>query len=135
MLKKTIATVGDVRVVAMDSISYIDETEHDAVVVSASHGGTSSGEYATRHPAVMVIFNDAGVGKDEAGTQALKMLDALDVPAATVAHTSARIGDASDTWQNGLVSFVNQAAEAVGVKPGMSVPDAARAGRRPTRHG
>src|SRR4051794_36455584 len=103
VLKKTIATVGEVRVVAMDSISYIDETDHDAVVVSASHGGTSSGEYATRHPAVMVIFNDAGVGKDQAGTQALKMLDALNVPAATVAHTSARIGCLSRPGDRGCL--------------------------------
>jgi len=133
VLKTTIATVGEVRVVAMDSISYIDDTDHDAVVVSASHGGTSSGEYATRHPAVMVIFNDAGVGKDQAGTQALTMLDALNVPAATVAHTSARIGDASDTWHNGRVSFVNRAAQGVGVKPGMTVDEAVRARTTPAR--
>jgi hypothetical protein len=134
MLKETVTEIEDVRVVLMDSISYIAEADRDAVVVSASHGGTSSGEYATRHPALLVFFNDAGVGKDNAGTTALVMLDDLQVPAAAVRHTSARIGDADDHWRNGQVSYVNSAAAAAGVRAGMSVQEAAVARIRSSPH-
>ena len=45
--------------------------------------------------------------------------------AATVSATSARIGDAEDMLANGLISFVNDAAAALGVAPGDAVVDAA----------
>jgi nucleotidyltransferase/DNA polymerase involved in DNA repair len=46
------------------------------------------------------------------------MLQARGVPAATVAHTSARIGDSLDTWESGVVSHANAAARARGITPG-----------------
>jgi hypothetical protein len=66
----------------------------------------------------MAVFNDAGGGKDGAGIAALAMLQAHGVAAATVAHTSARIGDARDAWDHGLVSQANAAALALGLQPG-----------------
>jgi hypothetical protein len=42
------------------------------------------------------------------------MLQQHGVPAGTVAHTSARIGDARDAWRHGIVSRLNDAARECG---------------------
>jgi hypothetical protein len=104
------------RVIAIDSITQLAAGDAGAIVVSGSHGGTSSGTFALELPLQLVFFNDAGVGKDGAGIAALAMLQARGVAAAAVAHTSARIGDALDAWQHGVVSHVNAAAVALGVR-------------------
>jgi hypothetical protein len=113
------------RVIAIDSITQLAAGDEGAIVVSGSHGGTSSGAFALDLPLLLVLFNDAGVGKDSAGIAALAMLQARGVAAATVAHTSARIGDALDAWQHGVVSHVNAAALALGVRVGDRVEAAA----------
>jgi hypothetical protein len=112
------------RVVIMDSISLVADGDAGAWVVSASHGGTSSGSIALEVPLAGAFFNDAGVGKEQAGIAALAMLEARGIPAGTVAHTSARIGDARDTWHEGVVSHVNAAAAALGIRPGERLQDA-----------
>jgi hypothetical protein len=89
--------------------------------VCASHGGTSSGEFALEVPLKAVIFNDAGVGKDDAGIAALEMLQKRGVAAATVAHTTGRIGDSLDMWENGVLSHVNAAAREAGLSDGAKV--------------
>jgi len=115
------------RVIVVDSITQLDADDAGAIVVSASHGGTSSAAFALEQPLRLVFFNDAGGGKDAAGIAALALLQARGVAAATVAHGSARIGDALDAWQHGVVSHVNAAARALGVGVGQSVAVAARA--------
>lgn len=102
----------------MNSITQVEPEDAGCLVVSSSHGGTSSAEFAMAVPLALVVFNDAGVGKDEAGIAALAMLQARGVPAATVAHSSARIGDAMDTWACGIVSYANAAALERGITPG-----------------
>ena len=114
-------------VVLMDSITQVEPQDAGSVVVSASHGGTSSGRFALEVPLAVVFFNDAGVGKDGAGIAALEMLEQRRIPAACVAHTSARIGDALDMWNNGVVSFANASALRAGIAPGDKL--AAAAGR------
>ena len=109
------------RVIVVDSITLLAPGDEDAIVVSGSHGGASSGEFALALPLRLVFFNDAGVGKDDAGIAALAMLQARGVAAAAVAHTSARIGDAMDAWQHGVVSHANAAARALGLRVGQSV--------------
>jgi hypothetical protein len=63
----------------------------------------------------LYVFNDAGVGKDRAGIAALDLLDADGIAAVTVSHDSARIGEASDAWQHGVLSHLNAAAVALGL--------------------
>lgn len=65
-----------------------------------------------------MFFNDAGFGKENAGAVALAMLDERGIAAGVIAHTSARIGDSRDTWDNGVISDVNQAARKLGLRPG-----------------
>jgi hypothetical protein len=106
------------RVVIMSSITQVSAAEAGCLVVSASHGGISSGEYALQVPLQLAVFNDAGVGKDGAGIAALAMLQARGVAGVAVSHDSARIGDPHDTWSHGRVSHVNAAAAALGLQPG-----------------
>lgn len=119
MLKKVVVEGRGGRVVIMDSITLIDGGDRGSIAVSGSHGGTSSGEVALDlAPLKMAVFNDAGVGKDGAGIAALAMLQARGLAGATVSHDSARIGDAQDTWDHGVVSHANAIATGLGVVPG-----------------
>ena len=108
----------------MDTITKVTAEDAGAVIVSGSHGGTSSGQFALAAPLKLAVFNDAGVGKEGAGIAALDMLQACGCAAVTVAHTSARIGDARDTWEQGVLSHVNAAAQALGLAPGQTLRDA-----------
>ncbi len=126
MLKQTVTHAGDRPVILMDSITKVEQGDAGAIVVSASHGGQSSGEFALAVPLTAVFFNDAGIGKDEAGVAGLAMLDAQGVPACAVGHESGRIGDAADMWAHGLLSRVNATAAARGAAAGMAVQEAVR---------
>lgn len=124
MLKKEVERGPGGAVLIMDSITKVEPADRGAIVVSASHGGTSSGEFALAVPLKLVFFNDAGVGKDGAGIAALAMLQARGVGGGAVAHTSARIGDAMDMWESGVISHLNAAALALGLKVGQPLRDA-----------
>ncbi|HEU0202456.1 MAG TPA: hypothetical protein VFR86_18750 [Burkholderiaceae bacterium] len=124
MLKKEVERGEKGRVILMDSITKVTAEDKGAVVVSASHGGASSGEFALEVPLAAVFFNDAGVGKDNAGIIALDMLQKRGIAGGTVSHTSARIGDAQDMWDNGVISRVNEAAKSRGLAPGQSLRQA-----------
>ncbi len=107
------------RVHVLDSITEAIGTAADGVVVSGSHGGVSAGRFALQAGVRLAIFNDAGVGKDEAGIAALPLLQAAAVAACTVAHDSARIGEARSTLDDGVISHANAAARALGARPGL----------------
>jgi hypothetical protein len=121
MRKEEVARGPRGRVIVIDSITQLAAGDEGAIVVSGSHGGTSSGSVAAGWPLKLIVFNDAGVGKDAAGIAALALLQARGLAAATVAHDSARIGDALDAWQHGVVSHANAAALALGVRVRSSV--------------
>lgn len=106
-------------VLLVDSVTQIAASDGGAWVVTGSHGGVSAARYALVHPVSLVVFNDAGIGKDGAGIAALDRLQARGRAAATVSHDSARIGDAEDAWRHGRVSCANAAAQALGVRPGL----------------
>lgn len=110
-------------VVLMDSISYIAPEHAGAAVVSGSHGGLSSARYALKHPPLLVVFHDAGVGKDRAGVAGLDLLQEFGIGAVTVSAASARIGDAEDTLEHGTLSHANHAAASLGAAPGQLVKD------------
>jgi hypothetical protein len=124
MLKTTVLNTGTGRVVIMDSITKVIPDDAGAHVVSASHGGVSSGEFALEVPLSSVFFNDAGVGKDGAGIAALAMLEARGVAAGTVSHESAKIGDSQDMWDHGVISHANKSAVERGLVPGLKLKDA-----------
>jgi len=123
MLKAEVASGPGGRVIVMDSITKVTQQDSGTVVVSASHGGASSGEFALEVPLAAAFFNDGGVGKDDAGIAALAMLQQRGMAAGTVSHTSARIGDAQDTWNHGVISHVNERARTLGLAPGQRLKD------------
>jgi len=102
--------------VLLDSVTQVEFRHAGQLVVTGSHGGASVVPYARAVRAWLYVFNDAGVGKDGAGIAALDLLDADGIAAVTVAHTSARIGEAMDAWEHGVVTHLNGAALALGLR-------------------
>lgn len=117
---------GGRRVVTMDSARYVDERNRDHdVVVPASYLGVLPARLMAPHRPRAVIGHDGCIGKDAAGIQGLYYLEALGVPAATADGTTAELGNGADLYATGVVSRTNILAEQCGVRPGMSVADAA----------
>ena len=107
----------------LDSIALIDSSHAGTIVVTGSHGGRSAAGFVvdvSKKP-LAVFFNDAGGGKDDAGKVGLGMLQAIGVPAACYSHMSARIGDAQDGLENGILTDMNDLAKQIGVKKDMQV--------------
>jgi len=114
------------RLFLLDSIAYLSAQCEGQVIVSGSHGGASAASFVVKLPQrpLAVLYNDAGVGKDGAGIVALAMLQDLGVACATYSHQSARIGEARDGYESGVITHVNAAAAAKGLDVGMAVRDA-----------
>ena len=113
------------RVIGCDSASLVVPDDAGAIIVTASHGGVLAGrpDYGIAVQAHGAVFNDAGVGIDQAGIQRLEILERAGIPAATVDAMTARIGDARSAWESGLISHVNRLASEHGVTVGMTVPE------------
>lgn len=105
--------------VLLDSVTQVAPAHAGCLVVTGSHGGASVVKYALAVRAWLYVFNDAGIGKDQAGIAALQLLQHEGVAAAAVAHDTARIGEALDAWEHGVVSRLNAAALALGLQTGM----------------
>jgi len=107
----------------LDSVTQVEFGHAGRLVVTGSHGGASVVPYARAVRAWLYVFNDAGVGKDGAGIAALDLLQADGIAAVAVAHSSARIGEALDAWESGVVSHLNEAARALGLRDGAPLRD------------
>ena len=107
----------------LDSIALIDSSHAGTIVVTGSHGGRSAAGFVVdvSKKQLAVFFNDAGGGKDDAGKVGLGMLQAIGVPAACYSHMSARIGDAQDGLDNGILTDMNDLAKQIGIKKDMQV--------------
>jgi hypothetical protein len=107
---------------ALDSASLVLPEHKDAIVVTGSHGGLLGNrpETALKYDVLGALYNDAGIGKDAAGTSRLPALDARGIAAATVSATSARIGDARSTYEDGIISRINARAAALGLREGIA---------------
>jgi hypothetical protein len=107
---------------ALDSASLVLPEHRDAIVITGSHGGLLGGkpETALKYDVKAALYNDAGIGIDEAGVSRLPALDSRGIPAATVSVASARIGDARSTYEDGSISRVNARAAALGLRDGIS---------------
>lgn len=101
-----------------DSVSLVRDEDEGAIVITASHGEVlaSSPTWGKRPKVLAAVFNDAG---SNLATR-LPDLDTRGIPAATVSTASARIGDARSSYDDGVLSHVNETAAAVGAAPGMT---------------
>lgn len=97
------------------------------VAVIGSQGTAGPALWAARAGVRAVIFNDAGVGKDNAGITALAYCQKLGMAAACIDARSARMSDGEDMLARGVISYANELAQRVGVFAGQSCRDAAEA--------
>jgi hypothetical protein len=123
---EVIEEIGPARVFLADSVTYFTDLRPDDVIVCGSHGGETAALFGAASGAKGLILNDAGGGKDEAGTGGLAAVEPYGVAAASIDYRSARIGNGPDTWQSGVISQCNRWAAEAGLKPGQSVREAAR---------
>ncbi|MCL4765757.1 MAG: hypothetical protein KJZ80_05965 [Hyphomicrobiaceae bacterium] len=111
---------------ALDSVTHIMPEHRGRVAYCASHGGRYSGAWAASMGLAAAVLNDAGIGREQAGLGGAVLLAELGVPAATVSHRSARIGDGADGLARGTLSFVNGLAADLGLAAGMPCREALR---------
>jgi len=109
----------DEALLVVDSITEAVGCGSGRIAVSGSHGGLSAGRFALEAKVRLAVFNDAGVGRDEAGIAGLALLQDAGIAACTVSHDSARIGEARSTLDDGVISHANTAAEALGARAGL----------------
>lgn len=114
-----------VAVLIFDSVTKLPPEADGAVVITGSHGAVYAAYMSAKYGCRAAIHHDAGIGKDEAGVSGLAYADKLGMAMAAVATASARIGDAADLQQRGLISRANALATKCGVVPGMPVREAA----------
>ena len=107
----------------IDSITELQPADAGCIALSGSHGGRSSARYAIAVRPWLSVFNDAGVGRQDAGIAGLDALQSAGLAALTVSHTSACIGQAASTLRDGIVSHCNPQALALGFEPGKPLAD------------
>ena len=113
-------------ILCIGSISFATPEDAGLVVASGSHGGRSAARYTRSFKPRLVFFNDAGFGVDRAGAACLPLLDSDGIAAATVAASTARIGDGESTLTQGIISAVNETAYRLGARVGETALKVAR---------
>jgi len=122
--KQTQIHIDGVNVTVTDSITFLNESNAGDIVVCGSHGGVSAGHYAHKHRLKAVFFNDAGIGKNNAGIKSLDFLSDSGILACTVDCMSAEIFNGQDALDNGIISVCNQMAKAKNIREMMTVKEA-----------
>ncbi|WP_069300692.1 hypothetical protein [Neptunicoccus sediminis] len=108
-----------------DSITDADADAQGQIGISGSHGGLFAAACASRAGLRAVVLNDAGIGLHDAGIAGVQALADQGMAACAVDCTSAEIGSARDSFENGFVSYANPLAIRLGVRTGLSVKNAA----------
>lgn len=122
--KQTQTQINGVGITVTDSITFLNENNAGDIVVCGSHGGLSAGHYAQKHCVKAVFFNDAGIGKNNAGVQSLESLSDAGILACTVDCMSAEIFNGQDVLANGIITVCNQLAKDRDIKEKMTVKEA-----------
>lgn len=104
--------------VIMDSMSQAERADAGRILIAGSNGGRESGHVGVAARCALIVLNDAGVGKDEAGIAALGLLAQAGAPAATVGHQSAEISNGQDMWRHGVITHINEPAYERGARAG-----------------
>lgn len=124
--KQTQTQIDGVSITVSDSITFLNENNAGDIVVCGSHGGISAGDYAQKHRVKAVFFNDAGIGKNDAGVKSLDSLSNKGIIACTVDCMSAEIFNGPDMLNNGIISVCNQLAKSKKITKTMTVKEAIR---------
>lgn len=124
--KQTQTHIEGVAITVTDSITFLHEHNLGDIVVCGSHGGLSAGEYARKYKVKAVFFNDAGIGKNNAGVQSLELLSSEGILACTVDCMTAEIFNGQDVLEHGVISVCNERAKAKNIQKNMRVAEAIR---------
>jgi hypothetical protein len=121
-----IANTGHREVWLLDSVTLARPEDRRSILVTGSHGALLGGrpDSALEVDAFAAFFNDAGGGKDDAGFTRLPILDERGVAAGTVSTHTARIGDGRSTYDTGVLSRVNEVAQRLDLREGLTVREA-----------
>lgn len=122
--KQTQTQIGAVQITVTDSITFLNDNNAGDIVVCGSHGGISAGEYAQKRRVKAVFFNDAGIGKNNAGVKSLESLSDAGILACTTDCMSAEIFNGQDVLSNGIITVCNQLAKSKNIKENMTVKEA-----------
>ena len=106
--------------ILLDSITDADSNCAGKLVVSGSHGGIYPATVASNWDIRAVLFNDAGIGLENAGVAGVIKLAETGMAAATLDCRTCRIGSAYHCFTHGHVSVVNDIGLQYGVKIGMT---------------
>lgn len=114
-------TPGQPKVIGCDSTSLVTAEDVGDIVVTASHGDLlrESPSWGKRPDVLAAIFNDAGSDNPTR----LPDLDTRAIAGATVSTESARIGDARSTYEDGIISHINETARTRGARIRMTCQD------------
>jgi hypothetical protein len=124
--QRVVAETSYGRVVLVHSMGFAAPENRRDVLCAGSHGGRVNVERLLVVRPRGAIFNDGGGARDGSGLSGLAALDEVAVAAACVDAMSARIGDPSSTYADGVVSAVNETAGRAGVAVGQPAAEAAR---------
>jgi len=122
---KVVKQSNEYRLIIANSATSINEINVNDVVVDGSHSGRNVGEMIADAAVRGRIGNDAGMGKGKAGIEGLRILEEAGIPAAAVFSTSARIGDGTSTYEEGVISSINTIGKSLGITSGMTAKAAA----------
>ncbi|SLN66447.1 hypothetical protein [Oceanibacterium hippocampi] len=120
------------RTLVFDSATHVEAYVDHApcsgdVVVAASYAGVLCARMVMSAKPKVAIGLDCGIGKDGAGVAGLWYYEALGVPAAAVDSGTAEMGNGRDMYRCGVLSRVNDAAQRLGLAPGLTVQEAVAA--------
>ena len=122
-----VSETGGVRVFTLDSNALVTPEDAGHIMLTGSHGGLLGGRAATavKYDVFAAVYNDAGLGIDDAGISRLPALEARGIAGACVSAWSARIGDGQSTYRDGFVSAMNVRAAACGGEIGIAASELA----------
>lgn len=120
------------RTLVFDSATYVEDyvAHHpcsDDVLVVSSYAGVLCAKMNMSAKPRAVIGLDCRIGKDGAGIAGLWYYEALGIPGAAADVMTAEMGNGRDLHECGIISRVNDTAQKLGIRPGMTVKEAAEA--------
>ena len=107
-----------------DGVAKLPSEANGAVVVGGSNATAYAAYFSAKAGVRAAIHHDCGIGRDEAGVRGLPWAEQHGMAMAAVATDSARVGDAADMLQRGIISRVNGLAATCGVETGQTVVQA-----------
>lgn len=120
--------IGNSRIFASSALTNLSpEDDHSNDVIAwGAHSGAVAADLVKKWKIKGWIGNDAGMAKNHTGIGGLPACNALGIPAAAVSTMSARIGDGLSTYEDGILSAVNDLARQKGAREGMKASEALR---------